>query len=388
MIEMSETEIPKRKIVVTGSNGLVGWHLRVFLFSKSDIDVVACDRQSFGNDETLGEFVNSADVIVHLAGMNRGDEAEVAATNIALAQRLVDACRANNRRPQIIFSSSTHVDGDSKYGASKRAAAEILSNWAEEEDARFCNLILPHIFGEHGKPFYNSVVSTFAHQIANGETPAIENDGQLNLLHCQQVARIIWEKIEDGAVGEFRPQGQIIKVSELLERLNRLSRRYADGVVPNLDDEFDHRLFNVFRSYIPHENRAIDLTLHADNRGHLFEAIRADGQGQVFLSTTHPNITRGNHFHFGKVERFLVVSGKAKIRLRKVLTDDIYAYEVSGDYLQAIDIPTLHTHNISNVGDEPLVTLFWTGELFDPNHPDTYFLEVEPKPEAGVESSV
>ena len=385
---MSEKENPKRKIVVTGSNGLIGWHLRVFLFTRSDVEVVACDRVAFNDDQRLGEIVESADVIVHLAGMNRGDEDEIATTNVALAQRLVDKCREKDCRPHVIFSSSTHVDGDTKYGASKRQAAETIAAWAEAEDARFCNLILPHVFGEHGKPFYNSVVSTFAHQVANGESPKIDRDGQLNLLHCQQVARIVWEKIEEGFVGECRPQGMPIKVSELLERLNQMADRYAGGVVPNLDDEFNHRLFNVYRSYIPHESRPTDLTLHTDDRGHLFEAIRADGQGQVFLSTTVPGITRGNHFHFGKVERFLVISGKAKIRLRKVLTDEIHTYEVSGVNLQAIDIPTLHTHNISNVGDEPLVTLFWTGEHFDPNNSDTYFLEVEPSPASEVEAKV
>jgi len=385
---MSEQETPKRKVVVTGGAGLIGWHLRAFLSTQPEIEVVSCDREAFNDDDQLAELVRNADVVAHLAGMNRGDENEIAATNVLLAKRLVDACRKSDCRPHVIFSSSTHIDGPTKYGESKRKAAETISEWAEAEDARFCNLVLPHVFGEHGKPFYNSVVSTFAYQIATGETPSIDRDGKLNLLHCQQVAQIIWEKIEEGAVGECRPQGREIKVSELLEKLNSLSSRYVDGVVPNLDDEFDHRLFNVYRSYIPHDSRPRDLTLHEDNRGHLFEAIRADGQGQVFLSTTHPGITRGNHFHFGKVERFLVISGKAKIRLRKVLTNEVHTYEVSGERLQAIDIPTLHTHNITNVGDEPLVTLFWAGEHFDPDNSDTYFLEVEPKLDAGVEAVV
>ena len=238
-------------------------------------------------------------------------------------------------------------------------------------------MILPHIFGEHGKPFYNSVVSTFCHQLATGETPKIDRDGQLNLLHAQDLSQFIWEQIESGYSGESRPPGQPIKVSELLERLNRLTGRYTNGTVPNLSDGLDHRLFNTWRSYLDHDHRPTELTLHADDRGDLFEAIRADGQGQVFVSTSHPGITRGNHFHTHKVERFLVVNGQAKIRLRKVHTDEIHTYEVSGDKLQAIDIPTLHTHNITNVGDGPLVTLFWAGEHFDPDNSDTYFLPVE-----------
>lgn len=373
----TETPLPGRKILVTGSDGLIGWHFRAFLSAKTDAEVLPCNRQQFADDEYLERAIAQADVIVHLAGMNRGEEDEIAKTNVALAQRIVATCRRLDVRPHVVFSSSTHADGDSKYGISKRQAAQTLAAWAEAEDARFCNLILPHVFGEHGKPFYNSVVSTFAFQIATGETPSIDRDGDLNLLHCQQVAEIIWEKIEDGFVGDARPHGRPIRVSQLLDCLTRLWSRYRSGTVPNLDDSFEHRLFNTLRSYLPHDHRPTDLTLHEDNRGHLFEAIRADGQGQVFLSTTHPGITRGNHFHFGKVERFLVIAGTAKIRLRKVLTEEVHTFEVTGERLQAIDIPTLHTHNITNVGDTPLMTLFWSGEHFDPDNSDTYFLPVE-----------
>jgi UDP-2-acetamido-2,6-beta-L-arabino-hexul-4-ose reductase len=369
----------KRTILITGAEGLIGWHLSVFLQTKADqVELIRANRAQFNDDDFLANAVKKAHVVVHLAGMNRGDEEEIVATNIAIAQRLVDACKAQDCRPHVLFSSSTHTDGETRYGYSKRAASEILAAWGEAEDARFCNLILPHVFGEHGKPFYNSVVSTFAHQVVHGDSPKIDRDGNLNLLHAQQVSEIVWSKIEEGFVGTARPQGIPIKVSELLQRLTRLFDRYRSGVVPNLDDALDHRLFNVMRSYMDHADRPIDLELHADERGDLFEAIRADGKGQVFLSTTVPGVTRGNHFHTHKVERFLVVSGKAKIRLRKVLTDEIFTYEVSGERLQAIDIPTLHTHNITNVGDEPLVTLFWAGEHYDPNDSDTFFLPVEP----------
>lgn len=368
-----------RNILVTGSDGLIGWHLRVLLKTIEDVNVIACNREQFNDDKYLGDAIQKSHVVVHLAGKNRGDEDEIVATNIALAERIISVCQEFDCRPHVVFSNSTHQDGNTKYGISKRVAGEHLAAWAESEDARFCNLILPHVFGEHGKPFYNSVVSTFCHLVANEEEPEVHNDSELNLLHCQDVASLVWNVIEEGSVGEVRPNGSPIKVSELLERLKTLAIRYRNGVVPNLDDRLDLQLFNTLRSYIPNADRPISLTLHADNRGDLFEAIRADGRGQVFLSTTKPGITRGNHFHLRKVERFLVVSGKAIIRLRKVLTDEVISYEVTGDELKAIDIPTLHTHNISNVGNEPLLTLFWAGEHFDPNNSDTYFLPVEPE---------
>ncbi len=370
----------KKAILVTGSGGMIGWHLSVFLAARAEnVDLIRCDRASFNDDAFLADAVSKSDVIIHLAGMNRGDEEEIVAANIGMADRLIEFCRNANATPQVIYSSSTHADGPSRYGYSKRTAGEHFEAWAAESGATFCNLVLPHVFGELGKPFYNSVVSTFASQIVNGDTPTITGDGELNLLHCHEVSKIIWEKIEGGFNGTCRPEGRPIKVSQLLERLQSLWGRYQDGVMPNFDEMFDVRLFNVMRSYLPHEKRGIDLTLHADDRGDLFEAVRADGRGQVFVSTTKPGITRGNHFHFRKVERFLVFSGKAKIRLRKVLTNEIFTYEVSGDQLQAIDIPTLHTHNITNVGDEPLLTLFWTNEHYDPADSDTYFLPVEPE---------
>ena len=372
------TTKPQLNILVTGSDGLIGWHLRAWLHTRGDaVNVIPCSRQQFADDQYLSDAIENANVIVHLAGMNRGEEEEIVQTNIALAQRITEICQQLDCHPHIIFSSSTHIDGDSRYGYSKRVAGETFQDWAHVEDARFLNLVLPHVFGEHGKPFYNSAVSTFAYQLANGETPEVTGDGQVNLLHAHDVAQIIWDSIEDGTEGELRPHGNKMSVSELLERLQRLSGRYFEGVIPETGESIDLKLFNTLRSYIPYEKRAVDLTLHGDNRGNLFEAARADSHGQVFVSTSHPDITRGEHFHFRKVERFLVIQGQAKIRMRRVLKDEVITYEVSGDKPQAIDIPTLHTHNISNVGDTPLLTLFWAGEHFDPDNSDTYPMIVE-----------
>ncbi|MGB7327954.1 MAG: NAD-dependent epimerase/dehydratase family protein [Rubripirellula sp.] len=364
-------------ILVTGSDGLIGWHFRCFLSTQPDVNVITCNRSQFADDAFLADAIAKADSVVHLAGMNRGDEDEIHATNIGLAQRLAATCVQANAQPHLVYSSSTHIDGSTKYGASKRIAGEILAKWAREQSGTCTNLVLPHVFGEHGRPFYNSAVSTFAHQIANGEAPTVTGDGQLSLLHTGDVAKAVWQVVESKHDGELRPAGTPLRVTEAVELLQHLAQRYSSGTVPNLDSALHLQMFNTFRSYIPHERRPIDLELHSDPRGSLFEAIRSDGQGQTFLSTTKPGITRGNHFHLHKVERFLVVQGQAKIRLRKVFDDEVYTFEVDGSRPQAIDIPTLHTHNITNVGDEPLLTLFWSAELFNPNSPDTYFLDVE-----------
>lgn len=376
MTGKSDSNAVPQKIVVTGSDGLLGWHMRVFLSTCENVEVVPCNRQTFNDDNALSRCLVDAIAVIHLAGMNRGDEHEVAAANVEIAQRLADHCRSNSVTPHVVYSSSTQIDGDSRYGKSKKQASEILETWAVEAGAKFCNLVLPHIYGEYGKPFYNSACSTFAHQIAQGEQPSVTGNGQLNLLHTQQAARIMWQAIQKGTTGQLRPEGEAISVLELVDRLTRLADRYRSGVVPAFVDPFDLRLFNTWRSYLTCDQRPIDFTLHSDDRGSLFETLRSDGQGQVFLSTTHPGITRGNHFHFDKVERFAVVSGKATIRMRRVLFDHVDEYEVSGDKPQAIDMPTLHTHNITNTGDEPLVTLFWAAQHFDTDNPDTFYLPV------------
>jgi len=365
-----------KTICVTGSDGLIGWHFRALMQTLDDVTVLPCNRQQFADDEYLSDVINKADAVVHFAGMNRGDEDEIFTTNQALAKRLAEFCSRASNYPHVVYSSSTHIDGPSRYGESKRLAGETLDASAKAHGGRCTNLVLPHIFGEHGRPFYNSAASTFAYQIANGETPNVTGDGQLSLLHTGDVAKIVWDLIESKHDGQTRPEGTPISVIELKELLERLAERYKSGTMPNLDDRFALQMFNTLRSYIPHDKRPIDLQLHSDPRGSLFEAIRSDGQGQTFLSTTKPDITRGNHFHLHKVERFLVVQGKAKIRLRKVFDDEVHTFDVDGEHPQAIDIPTLHTHNITNVGDEPLMTLFWSAELFNPATPDTYFLEV------------
>ena len=278
-----------------------------------------------------------------------------------------------SKTPHVIYSNSTHSTGDTLYGKSKRAGAEAIRDWADRSGGTFTDMILPHIFGEHGRPFYNSVVSTFTHQLVHAESPTIHADGDLELLHAGDAARKFLDHARAQTDTQIRATGEPMKVSTLLDRLNDLWTRYAGGVVPKFHHPIDIQLFNTLRSMIPSDQRAIDLTVHSDDRGGLFEAIRSDTAGQVFYSTTKPGITRGNHFHTRKVERFLVVSGEAEIRLRRVLTDDVITYRVSGDRPQAIDMPTLHTHNITNVGRCELKTLFWCNEHFDRDDPDTFF---------------
>lgn len=364
------------KIGITGAEGLIGSHLCAFLHGLPDVDIVKANRSTFSSEESLSLFVLSCDVIVHLAGMNRGDERKIAATNIALAESLIRACNHNNCRPHIIFSSSVQAFRDTPYGKSKRMCSEKFQEWAERTGARFTNLILPHVFGESGKPFYNSVVSTFCFQLANGQEPQIINDINLELIHAQQVADQILTIAKASQHGEVVISGTPISVSHLLEKLSKLAREYQQHqVVPALKDSFDLYLFNTYRSYLYPKHYPVTPTLHEDNRGKLIEIIKSFSGGQSFVSTTKPGVTRGNHYHLAKFERFVVLSGHAIIRIRKLFSNTVIEFPVSGEIIQYIDIPTLHTHSITNVGQDNLITLFWALGLFDPIRSDT-FLEM------------
>lgn len=360
------------RIGVTGSNGFLGWHLRCALHANSQDVVVPAPREVFGDDRALGQFAAQCDAIVHLAALNRGDDALIESANVDLTRRLIAALEAAQARPHVILSSSVHQASDTPYGRSKRLSAELLANWAARSGAIFTNLILPNLFGECGRPHYNSVVATFCHQLARGETPHIIEDRELELVHAQRVAREIRELVSRPTAGDRLMSGTRLRVSALLSQLQEMARRYADHVIPELATELDLELFNTYRSFLFPENYPVTPVLRADTRGRLFEAVKSEREGQCFISTTLPGVTRGNHYHRAKIERFLVISGKALIRVRKLFSTAITEYRISGDQPQYVDMPTLHTHNITNIGQESLITLFWSNEIFDPSRPDTY----------------
>lgn len=367
---MSMTPAPIR-VLITGAEGLLGWHLRCRLHAEKSISVIPCNRAAFADSEGLARMLRSADAVVHLAGVNRGDELELERTNVALAERMIEHLDRSRSPPHIIYASSIHEGRDTPYGRSKRRAGEILRGGG----GGLTWLTLPHVFGEGGRPFYNSVVSTFCHQLARRETPRIQVDGDLELVHAQQVADVVLTQLQAKEPG-VRLQGVGLTVSQLLARLEALAAEYCRNVMPDLRDPFELRLFNTYRSYLFPQGYPVELDLRSDARGELFEAVRGHSGGQAFMSFTRPGITRGNHYHRRKVERFLVVKGTARIRIRPLFRGAATDFLVNGAKPVYIDMPTFHTHNITNVGDEDLLTLFWTNEIFDPRDPDTFAEEV------------
>jgi UDP-2-acetamido-2,6-beta-L-arabino-hexul-4-ose reductase len=367
------------RLGITGAAGMLGWHLRCALVGREGFEVAVADRATFGDDAALADFARDLDVLVHCAGMNRGDEQEVHDVNLALAERLLAACDGVGATPHLVFTNSTHIERDTLYGASKRGVAAMMQAWAVERGVGFDDLVLPHVFGEHGRAFYNSVVHTFCQQLAVGDPPRIDHDGELELLHAADVADLIIRRTLDfpEAVEQVRVPGRAMRVSELLRLLQDMREGYVEQqLIPDLRDPLHLSLFNVLRAAMWPQAYPVPLTLHTDDRGSLFEAVKGAQGGQSFVSTTKPGITRGNHFHRRKVERFLVVEGEASIRLRRLFDDQVVEFRVSGDQPAYVDMPTLHTHNITNVGGGTLLTLFWSHEVFDPEQPDTVWEEV------------
>lgn len=360
------------RIVITGALGFIGWHCRAYFQPMSEVSVEPVGRVEFATDRALDEALDGCDAVIHLAGVNRGDEEAVWRANIALAERLTQRLTATDARPHVVFANSTQACRDTRYGDSKRRAADIIREWANRAGARFTDLVIPHVFGECGRPFYNSAVATFCHQLAHGETPRIIEDGVLELVHARAVAEASLAAIRSGHAGEQRLTGVRIRVSEVLAQLTTMDRQYRSQVIPPLATPFELDLFNAYRAARFPQGYPIAIPLRADTRGELFEAVRTLRGGQCFVSTTRPGITRGNHYHRRKIERFLVLRGEALIRVRRLLHRDVTEYPVSGARPGFVDMPCLHTHNITNVGQDDLVTLFWSHEIFDPEAPDTF----------------
>lgn len=370
------------RIGITGQNGFVGRHLYNTLgLFPDEFERIDFEKEYFQNEENLDEFVAKCDVIVHLAAMNRHDSEQVIyETNVDLANKLVAALLRTGSKAHVLISSSTQEERDNLYGKSKREGREAIVKWANENGGKVTGLIIPNVFGPFGKPFYNSFVATFCHQLTHGETPTIATDGEVKLIYVQELVMEIINAIRSG---ENQPEFFIMptaskKVSEVLYLLNDFRTKYfEEGEIPGLIDSFEHNLFNTFRSYIDLKSHyPAKFKQHTDPRGAFVEIIRLGIGGQCSFSTTVPGITRGNHFHTRKIERFAVIKGKALIQLRKIDSDEVLNFHLDGNEPAYVDMPIWYTHNIKNVGEDELYTIFWINEAYNPQDADTYFMEV------------
>ena len=367
------------RVGITGSNGFVGYHLyQTLTLHKEEFSLIEFESSFFEDDQALDNFVSNCDVIVHLAALNRHNEPQVIyETNTNLVKKLIAALERTNNKSHLIISSSTQEERDNLYGKSKKEGRLLLSDWANKNSGRLSGLIIPNVYGPFGHPYYNSVIATFCQQLASGETPKINVDGNLKLIYVGELVEEIIKLIrnDDNTHEQIIPFTAEAKVSEILAVLQYFRTSYQDkGEIPVLRNDFEHNLFNTYRCFMDLANYfPKKFVQHADNRGAFVEVARLGIPGQISFSTTLPGITRGNHFHTRKIERFAVIKGKALIQLRRIGTNVVHDFYLNGEESAYVDMPIWFTHNIKNIGEEMLYTIFWINEAFDTNNPDTYF---------------
>ncbi|WP_041685359.1 polysaccharide biosynthesis C-terminal domain-containing protein [Renibacterium salmoninarum] len=361
-------------IALTGSNGFLGWHTRALAHSVGSTS----RRIEIGAEFEISAAaiaMDDVESVIHIAGVNRGSDHEILEGNVKFAQQLVSALKITTSKPKrLVFANSIQAGNGSVYGEAKAEAGRILRVAAEELGIDFVDVLLPNLFGEHGRPFYNSVVATFCQMLVDGRHPEVTEDRVLDLLHAQDAAEVLIGQVPVSAMSELVAQRS---VSELASALAEIAATYSRGTVPAIADRFDRNLFNTYRSFLVGDKLPIQLDRKEDSRGAFFEVVRSEhGQGQSSFSTTVPGITRGQHYHRRKIERFTVLAGSAEIAMRKLFSDEVVTYRVNGDQPVAIDMPTMWSHKITNVGSDMLYTMFWISEIYDPSSPDTFPEEV------------
>jgi UDP-2-acetamido-2,6-beta-L-arabino-hexul-4-ose reductase len=346
-------------------------------------EVVAIDRDVLADPTRFQLALSGSDAVIHVAGVNRAPSDDLLRENVSLAERLTDALDRAGVLPVVVFANSIQAGNSSPFGQTKQAAADHLTAWGRHAGAPVADVRLPNLFGEHGDPHYNSVVATFCYELAHGVRPTIIHDREIPLLHVQDAVDQMLDLANNRGAGVFQPYGTPTVVSDLMKKLIGFHDLYVTGQIPDISLRLDRALFNTYRSFCFPDHFPIRPTLRSDSRGHLFECLQSHGgQSLVFCSTSRPGVTRGEHFHLRKIERFLVLSGTGVIALRRLFDDAILRFAVSGGTPAIIDMPTMWTHSITNVGTDELLTLFWADEMLDPEHPDTYPERVELAKEA------
>jgi len=367
------------KVLVTGANGFIGKNLILRLNELENYEVISIGRDN--TKEELEQSLLEAEFIFHLAGINRPeDEKEFFVGNSDFTGDIVKILKDNTKNTPIVMTSSIQADLDNAYGKSKKLAEEELLRYKYSSNAKVFIYRLPNVFGKWCRPNYNSAIATFCNNIAKGEEVWISDPKiELNLVYIDDVVRCLISSMEnrnslDGYVKvdvEYK-----VTLGRVVELLNSFVESRRNLMIPNMEDEFTKKLYSTYLSYLPEDRFSYPLKMNIDNRGSFTEFLKATDRGQVSINISKPGITKGNHYHHTKNEKFLVVSGEGIIKLRRINSEEVIEYKVRGEKLEVIDIPVGYTHNITNTGKGDMVTVMWVNETFDIHNPDTIFMEV------------
>ncbi|ADI00964.1 NAD-dependent epimerase/dehydratase family protein [Syntrophothermus lipocalidus] len=370
-----------KTVLVTGAAGFIGKNLCAALEQRNDIKILAYDKDNSAQE--LAEFAACADFVFHLAGVNRPQNVEeFDEGNWGFTVQLLELLAKSNRNIPIAVTSSIQAALDNPYGVSKKKAEDALWEWSHRSGAPVYIYRLPNVFGKWCRPNYNSVVATFCYNIARGLPIQINNpDAELTLVYIDDVVAELISAMEgnphkDDSGFCYVPRTFKVTLQRLADTIYSFAASRKTLVVPNFENDLERFLYATYISYLSEDDFGYELEMKHDHRGWLAEFIKSKQFGQIFVSRTRPGITRGNHWHHTKVEKFLVIEGKGIIQFRRIDTGEILSYEVSGEKPVVVDIPPGYTHSITNIGDNDLITLFWADEIFDEEHPDTYYAEV------------
>jgi len=368
------------KILVTGSKGFVGKNLIAELKNSGYEEIYEYDKDT--PKEKLNDFTKKCDFVFHLAGVNRPeDPKDFMKGNYGFTLELLEKLKENQNKSPILLTSSIQAELDNPYGKSKKAGEDLLFQYAKGNNTEVFIYRLPNLFGKWSKPNYNTVVATFCYNIARDLEIKV-NDPQVELTLCyiddvlKEFKKALKNKPSKNGDYCFVPTTHKIKLGELADTIKSFKNSRNNLKIPNMENPLVKKLYSTYLSFLPENEFSYKLKMNVDNRGSFTEILKTEERGQVSVNISKPGITKGNHWHHTKNEKFLVVSGKGVIRFRKIDEEKVIEYFVSEDKLEVIDIPPGYTHNIENLGDKDMVTVMWANELFDPENPDTYYLEV------------
>ncbi len=365
------------KILITGSNGFIGKNLTAHLTQLGYNNLYLYDRDS--TIEDLNKYCTDCEFVFNLAGINRPlDAKEFYEGNKDFSKTLIDTLKKHNNNSPIVISSSIQATLDNDYGKSKKMGEDLF---LENDDNKAFIFRLYGVFGKWSKPNYNTVVATFMYNIINDLPVSISDESHiLSLCYIDDVLIKFTDMLKNHSEYKtgFYEIDTLHKISlgQLYNLIVKFNENRKNFIMPALDTVLKRRLYGTFLSFLDKDDFGYDLIKNEDNRGWLAEFIKTRENGQIFISTTKPGITRGNHWHHTKTEKFFVIKGQAKISFRHILEDEVIDYVVSGDEPKVVDIPTGYTHSITNIGNEDMICLFWASEMFSKENPDTYYLEV------------
>lgn len=367
-------------ILVTGAKGFIGRNLLVELRNQQYTNIFEHDKDT--EPSKLDDYCREAGFVIHLAGVNRPEEpAEFMEGNFGFTATLLGALKKHKNSCPVLISSSIQAEQDNPYGKSKKASEDLLIEYSRATGASVLIYRLPNVFGKWCRPGYNSAVATFCHNIAH-DLPINVNDPSvvMNLVYIDDLVQELSSAVEgkENKTGKFCevPLAYTITLGEIVDLLYSFKRSRAACTIPEMSNEFTKKLYSTYLSYLPTNQFGYDLKMNVDNRGSFTEVIKTPDRGQVSVNISKPGITKGNHWHHTKTEKFLVVSGEGVIRFRRIDSDQVLVYHVNGEKMTVVDIPPGYTHHIENLGSADLVTIIWANEAYNSEKPDTYFLEV------------